>query len=72
MSNKNKDESVKTCMGMPMRWESKNMLKNLWNPEDDRVFPPKYFGIGWDLNFHALFKKSGLVKNSKSNSGDKE
>ncbi len=30
---------------------------NLWNKDDDRVFPPKNFGWGWDLNFHALLKR---------------
>jgi len=25
-----------------------------WNPRDPRVFVPRVFGIGWDLNFGAL------------------
>lgn len=37
---------LKTFWGMPMRWEARNMLKNLWNPDDERVFPPRYFGVG--------------------------
>ena len=57
MANKDHDKDVKEWMGMPMRWDRKKMFKNLWNKEDDRIFPPKYFGIGWDLNFHALLKK---------------
>lgn len=55
-------DDTKTLWGMPMRWEARNMLKNVWNPDDQRVFPPKYFGIGWDLNLWALGKKVGLVR----------
>lgn len=56
MTDKRNDQKVKEWMGMPMRWERKKMFKNLWNKDDDRIFPPKYFGIGWDLNLHALFR----------------
>ena len=55
------DDPTKTFLGMPMRWEARNMFRNLWNPEDDRVFPPKYFGIGWDINLHALAKRAGVI-----------
>ncbi len=60
-----RDNGIKKFLGMPMRWDRKNMFKNIWNPEDERVFPPKYFGIGWSLNFHALLRKIGLVKTSQ-------
>ena len=59
-------EDISKFWGMPMRWEAWNMLKNLWNPEDERVFPPKYFGVGWDLNLHAVGKKVGLVKGDET------
>jgi|JI6StandDraft_1071083.scaffolds.fasta_scaffold112930_3 hypothetical protein len=55
-------QTQKTILGMPVRWERKKMFKNLWNKEDDRIFLPKYFGVGWDLNFHALVKRTGLIK----------
>jgi hypothetical protein len=29
---------------------------------DDRILPPKHFGIGLDLNYHARAKKMGLIK----------
>jgi hypothetical protein len=65
MTKANKRESLKkTFLGMPMRWERDKIFKNLWNKTDDRVFPPKYFGIGWDLNLHALLKKTHLVKSA--------
>ena len=25
-----------------------------WNPEDSRVFTPKTFGMGWDINLYRL------------------
>lgn len=56
------DEKIPTFLGMPMRWEPHNAFKDLWNPQDDRVFPPKYFGIGWGLNVHALGRKVGLIR----------
>ena len=44
-----------------MRWDSKNAFKGLWDKSDDRIFLPKYFGIGWTLNFHALLKSAGVL-----------
>jgi hypothetical protein len=67
MPKNNHDENPKEWFGMPMRWDRKNMFKNLWNKDDDRIFPPKYFGIGWDLNLHALFKQVGLVERTNGN-----
>jgi len=64
---KNKGET-KSFLGLPMHWELKNAFKGLWNKNDDRVFPPKYFGIGWIVNFHALAKKlnPSVVQDDKS------
>jgi len=62
---KTNDKNVKTFLGMPMRWEAKNAFRNLWNAEDDRVFPPKYFGIGWNVNYHALLVKMKLLNRTK-------
>ena len=52
-----------TFLGMPMAWEFdvRKMARNYWNPEDERVFPPKVFGIGWDLNGHALMRRLGMI-----------
>lgn len=55
MEQKDQDKDVKKNLGLPMRW----------NREDDRVFPPKYFGIGWELNLHALGRQVGLIKKDK-------
>jgi hypothetical protein len=56
------DEELEHFLGMPMRWVPRKLFRNIWNPQEPRVFPPKYFGVGWDLNFHALAKKARLVK----------
>lgn len=52
---------ITTFLGLPMRWELQNVLKNLWNEDEPRIFPPRYFGIGWDLNLYALVKRLGFV-----------
>jgi hypothetical protein len=48
-------------LGMPMNWEPQKIFKTVWNKEDDRLFPPKAFGIGWTVNFHAVLRKTGLI-----------
>lgn len=73
MSEDKKDQKEdKTFMGMPMNWNSKMISKTLWNKDDDRLFPPKAFGVGWTINFHAVGRKFGLIKNtnSKRNTND--
>ncbi len=55
----------KEFLGMPMNWEPKKILKNMWNKDSNELFPPKAFGIGWTVNFHVVFKAMGLVKNKK-------
>jgi Family of unknown function (DUF5808) len=32
-----------------------------WNPDDDRVFVPTVFGVGWTLNAARLGRMLGLV-----------
>jgi Family of unknown function (DUF5808) len=60
-----KKDEKKTFLGMPMNWDGKRPFKNLWNAEDDRLFPPKSFGIGWAINFHALLRRLGAIKGKK-------
>ncbi len=71
MESRDQNKDIKKWMGMPMRWDPQNMFKNLWNPHDDRIFPPKYFGMGWSLNFHALLKKNGIIKGTTPKSPKK-
>jgi 5-formyltetrahydrofolate cyclo-ligase len=61
--NRQQQQSQQTFLGMPMNWEwdVRKMARNYWNPDDERVFPPKVFGIGWDLNGYALFRRLGVL-----------
>ena len=52
----------KTIAGMPVGTDLKGWYKPLWNKKDDTLFPPKAFGIGWTINFHALLKKAKVIK----------
>lgn len=65
MASKNKTKSAKNedlkFFGMPMSWDWRNAHKDIWNPGEDRVFPPKRFGIGWGVNVHALLKKARVL-----------
>lgn len=65
MKNNDSKKTQNTFLGMPMNWESDKTLKTIWNKEDDRLFPPKAFGIGWTINFHAVGRKVGLLKTSQ-------
>jgi hypothetical protein len=33
-----------------------------WNPLDPRIFVPRVFGLGWDINFGALAVRTHLVR----------
>jgi len=32
-----------------------------WNPATERVFTPEVFGLGWAINFFALFEKLRVI-----------
>jgi hypothetical protein len=40
---------------------SDRVASRLWNPLDPRIFVPRIFGLGWDINFGALAVKLHLV-----------
>ena len=63
MAEQKQQQEQQTFLGMPMNWEwdMPRMLRNYWNPEDERIFPPKVFGIGWDLNGHALLRRLAVI-----------
>ncbi|MDP2234287.1 MAG: DUF1648 domain-containing protein, partial [Actinomycetota bacterium] len=41
---------------------AERIRSRFWNPEDSRVFTPRAWGIGWDLNFGALAVKTHLIR----------
>lgn len=59
----NNQQEQQSFLGIPMNWDwnVQKMLRNYWNPEDERIFPPKVFGIGWDVNGHALLRRLGVL-----------
>jgi hypothetical protein len=61
--NRQQQQPQQTFLGMPMNWEwdLRKMARNYWNPDDERIFPPKVFGIGWDVNGYALFRLLGML-----------
>ena len=63
MAETKRQQLQETFFGVPMSWEwdVQKMMRNLWNPEDERIFPPKVFGIGWDVNGHALLRRIGVI-----------
>jgi hypothetical protein len=32
------------------------LQRSWWNPEDPRLFTPRAFGVGWDLNLYRLMQ----------------
>ncbi len=52
-----------TIWGIPIGKEitTDALLKDLWDPSTDEIFPPKNFvGLGWGINFHAIARKIGI------------
>lgn len=35
----------------------RQIRETYWNPEDPRIFPGRVAGIGWGVNFAALFER---------------
>ena len=60
-----KQVKQETFLRMPMTWDRENIFRTMWNPEDDRLLPPKSFGIGWTINLHATLRRLGLIKPNK-------
>ncbi|WP_040796598.1 DUF5808 domain-containing protein [Nocardia higoensis] len=51
-----------TLAGMPYDWRpptAQRMRARWWNPNDPRLFTPKAFGWGWDLNLYRVLHPRG-------------
>lgn len=35
--------------------------ESFWNADDGRIFTPEFWGIGWAINFFALFEKMRII-----------
>lgn len=31
-----------------------------WNPDDQRIFTPKVFGVGWEINLYQILNRFNL------------
>lgn len=49
-------------LGMPVKFDPVHAFDNFWNAQDDRVFLPTNFGLGWDVNFRAILRNLGLIR----------
>jgi hypothetical protein len=36
--------------------------ESYWNPYERHVLTPRVFGLGWAINFYALFENLGLIQ----------
>jgi hypothetical protein len=44
-------------LGMPYDWRRPTLARlrsRVWNPDEPRLFTPKSFGWGYDINFYRL------------------
>ena len=49
-----------TYLGIPYDWRRPTLARarsRWWNPRDRRLFTPKTFGWGFDINFARLFRR---------------
>jgi hypothetical protein len=47
-------------LGVPYDFRRPTWAKlksHYWNPGDERIFFPRAFGIGWDVNFYSFKKR---------------
>ncbi len=52
-------------LGMPYdlrRPTVDRLAQRMWNPDDKRLFTPKTFGWGYDINFYWLRHPAGYVR----------
>ena len=52
-----KEPKTGTFLGVPYDWRRPTVARaksRLWNPDDPRLFTPKAFGWGWDINLARL------------------
>jgi hypothetical protein len=50
-------------LGMPYDWRRPTAVRfksHWWNPRDRRVFTPKWFGWGFDVNLYEVAHRLGL------------
>jgi hypothetical protein len=54
-----------TLLGVPYEMRpptGERIASRWWSPTDERIFMPRIFGIGWDLNFGAIAVRLGFIE----------
>jgi Family of unknown function (DUF5808) len=49
-----------TFLGVPYDWRKPTVARlksRVWNPDDPRIFTPRFYGWGWDVNFGRLLRR---------------
>ncbi len=49
-----------TFLGVPYDWRRPTLARaksRWWNREDPRLFTPRTFGLGWDINLARLLRR---------------
>ena len=52
-------------LGVPFDWRIprlETVRRRLWNPSDERLFPPTVYGVGWAINIHQGLVRLGLIE----------
>jgi hypothetical protein len=52
-------------LGIPYDWRRPTLARvkqRWWNPNDDRIFTPKSYGWGFDINFYSVLRRLHLVR----------
>lgn len=57
-----------TWLGIPYDWRRPDRARlkaRWWNPNDRRLFTPRAWGWGYDLNVYELLRRVGLRPSSR-------
>lgn len=57
MPDATKEPGTGTFLGVPYDWRRPTVARakeRWWNPAEPRLFTPKVYGWGWDVNFARL------------------
>ncbi|MCC6174703.1 MAG: hypothetical protein IT305_05310 [Chloroflexi bacterium] len=51
-------------LGIPYNFEpptAGSLRRSVWDPDDSRIFTPKVYGWGYNINLHAVARRLGLI-----------
>lgn len=58
-----KQDKTGTWLGVPFDWRKptvERVQQRWWNPDDRRLFTPKSFGWGYDINLYEVARRLRL------------